>query len=139
MILTTGSVLSALFFTFIMWSVIAQYDSLIIERTRVLGGLTVFGQVLDGITTMVGIDLLGFSEQVTLSRWIIETTAALPGSALFGTTWLFVLLKFALGAGIVIFVGRAENSESIESRAVLAVATAAGLIPGLNNLLLMSA
>ncbi|MCL7416797.1 MAG: DUF63 family protein [Halalkalicoccus sp.] len=138
MILPTGSVLAALFFTVLLWNSIKKYDPSIAEQTQVLGTLTVFGQVLDGITTMVGIDLLGFSEQVTLSRWIIETTAALPGATLFGTTWLFVLLKFALGAGIVVFVGRAENPDSVESRAILVIAMAAGLVPGFNNLLQMS-
>lgn len=138
MIRPIGLILAVLLCTVALWKAIEHYDSAIIERTRMYGILTLFWQTLDAVTTMVAIDLLNFSEQVTLSRLIIEATPVLPGVAVFESTWLFGFLKVALGTEIVIFVSRAENPDSIESRAILVVATAGGLVPGFNNLLTMA-
>lgn len=67
MIRPIGSILAVLLFTVALWKAIEHHDSVIIERTRMYGILTLFGQTLDAVTTMVAIDLLNFSEQVTLS------------------------------------------------------------------------
>jgi uncharacterized membrane protein len=85
---------------------------------------------------MVGIDVLGFSEQVRLSRLIIDATAALPVASVLGTTWAFVLLKLGLAVGIVIWAGQSTTLERFERRVILGIATATGLIPAINNLLL---
>ncbi len=104
------------------------------DQTGWFGGIVIFGQVLDAITTLVGIDLLGFREEVYLSRLIIDTTAQLPVSDFLGTTWLFVIIKCGLAVGIVTLVGRLENANRWEQRLLLAIVFVAGFGPAINNL-----
>ena len=104
------------------------------EQTGVFGGLVIFAQVLDAITTLVGIDLLGFTEEVFLSRLIIESTAQLPFSDFLGSTWLFVVVKSVLVVGIVTMVARTDDATRGEQWLLLGITFVAGFGPALNNL-----
>jgi len=104
------------------------------EQTGWFGLFVVFGQVLDATSTLVGIDVLGFTEEVYLSRLIIDATAHLPLAEVVGTTWLFVVIKCTLVVGILTLLARAEDVSHWERRLLLAVVFVFGFGPALNNL-----
>lgn len=130
----TSVALSAII-TAAVWAVLALYHPPITGRTGVLGALVVFGQVLDSITTMVGIDVLGLSEQTPLSRAILEFAGLLPTAEVLGVGWLFTLLKLALAVAIVWTVADHLHRPA-QKYLLLGVAATAGLGPGFQNLLL---
>ena len=128
------SVLASLALTLGIWSTMRRRLTDVTDRMGVFGGVVIFGQVLDAITTLVGIDLLGFTEEVFLSQLIIESTAQLPLTDLLGTTWLFVVVKCALVVGIVTLVARANDTTRGEQWLLLGITFVAGFGPALNNL-----
>ncbi|SER41733.1 Membrane protein of unknown function DUF63 [Natrinema salaciae] len=132
----TISIGAAVLLTFGVWALLERRRPAVTRRTGLAGGILLFGQLLDAITTIIGIDILGFYEQVTLSRLLINVTASLPVTPFLGTTWLFVLLKGGLTVGIVVWTGTAHDLTSFERQMILSIATATGLIPAVNNLVL---
>ncbi|NIB99933.1 DUF63 family protein [Halobacterium sp. R2-5] len=103
------------------------------------GALAVFGHVLDGTSTAVGVDVLGFGEQTPLSAAIMHAAAGLPTEPVLGVGWLFVLVKVALAAGVVVLLAEYVREEPAEGNLLLAVVTAVGLGPGAHNVLLFVA
>ncbi|WP_338729707.1 DUF63 family protein [Haladaptatus sp. DJG-WS-42] len=110
----------------------------IAATTGSAGALVVFGHTLDGVSTAVGIDALGFGEQTPLSRAIIEFAAALPTAEVLGTVWLFVLVKIALATVVVAFLAETVRESPREGYLLLALIAAVGLGPGAHNLLLFT-
>jgi len=133
------STLSAVVLTVGLWAAMRLRLSDVTEQTGWVGGLVIFGQVLDAITTLVGIDRLGFTEEVFLSRLIIESTARLPLTDLLGTTWLFVLVKCGLAVGIVTLLARTDDASRAERWLLFGITFGAGFGPALNNLSLQVA
>lgn len=103
------------------------------------GALVVLGHVLDGVTTAVGVDVLGFGEQTPLSRIIIEAGAALPTEPYLGGAWLFVVVKAALAVGVVALFTDYVREEPREGFALLGLIAAVGLGPGAHNVVLFAA
>jgi uncharacterized membrane protein len=93
---------------------------------------------VDGVTTAVGVDLLGFGERTPLSALILEAAAALPTAATLGTGWLFVLVKLTVAAVAVAAVAPTVAETDREGYALLAVVVAVGLGPGVHNALLFA-
>jgi len=106
-----------------------------VTRTAGPAGLVlVFGHVLDGVSTAVGTDLLGFGEQTPLSRLLIEAGAALsPG---LGGGWLFVLVKTALAAVVLVVLADYVEEDPRRGLLLVGVVAAVGLGPGAHNLVL---
>jgi len=102
------------------------------------GALAVVAHSLDGISTAIGIDVLGATERTPLSRTVIEFGATLPTADLLGSAWLFVLVKLALGAGITALLAESVRAVPRQGRLLLAFVAAVGLGPGAHNLLLFS-
>lgn len=102
------------------------------------GALAVTTHSLDGISTAIGIDVLGATERTPLSRAIIEFGATLPTADLLGSAWLFVLVKLALGVGITALLAESVREVPRQGRLLLAFVAAVGLGPGAHNLLLFS-
>jgi len=106
------------------------------ETTGLVGLLVVFGHVLDGVSTAVGVDLLGAGERSPLPLAIMEFAAGLAPAL--GGGWLFVLVKLALAVGIVwLFVDYVEEAPA-EGYLLLGLVAAVGLGPGVHNLLLFT-
>ncbi|MFB6270517.1 MAG: DUF63 family protein [Halobacterium sp.] len=103
------------------------------------GALAVFGHVLDGTSTAVGVDVLGFGEQTPLSAAIMEFAASLPTHQYLGEGWLFVLVKTALAAGVVVLLADYVREDATEGYLLLAFVAAVGLGPGVHNVLLFVA
>lgn len=102
------------------------------------GLLALVAHSLDGISTAVGIDILGANERTPLSRAIIEFGASLPTAEFIGTTWLFVLVKFALACVLVYVLADYVREEPKEGRLLLVLVAAVGLGPGAHNLVLFA-
>ncbi|EMA41075.1 DUF63 family protein [Halococcus hamelinensis] len=113
----------------------------LVPATRVtgaVGGLCVLGHALDGVSTAVGIDVLGFGERSPFSRAIIEFAATLPTASLLGAGWLFVVVKLALAAAVLVLLASYVREEPGEGYLLLGAVAAVGLGPGAHNLLLFT-
>jgi uncharacterized membrane protein len=98
------------------------------------GFVLVVGHVLDGVSTAVGTDLLGFGEQAPLSRLLIEAGAALvPG---IGGGWLFVLVKTALAAVVLVVLADYVEEDPRWGSLLIGAVAAVGLGPGAHNVVL---
>lgn len=109
-----------------------------VTTTGGVGALAVFGHVLDGISTAVGVDVLGFGERTPLSRLVLDAAAGLPTAGTIGSGWLFVAVKVALAAIVVWLFADYVREEPTEGYLLLAVVAAVGLGPGAHNLLLFA-
>jgi len=109
-----------------------------VTATGTVGLLAVFGHTLDGVSTAVGYDLLGFGEQTPLSRLIIEAGGALPTAEFIGAAWLFTLVKVGLGAAVVALFEEYVRTDPTEGYLLLGLVVAVGLGPGFHNLVLFA-
>lgn len=119
------------------WVGLQRYE----PEVRVAGAgglLALVAHSLDGVSTAVGIDILGATERTPLSRAIIEFGAALPTAEFVGTTWPFVAVKFALACFLVWLLADYVREDPESGRLLLVLVTAVGLGPGAHNLLLFT-
>lgn len=121
----------------VVWTVLTRVAPGTTVTGRV-GGLAVFAHALDGVSTAVGVDVLGFGEQTPLSRAVIDVAAALPTSGIAGTGWLFVLVKIAVAAGVVYLLSEYVREAPRQGYLLLGVVVAVGLGPGAHNLVLFA-
>jgi uncharacterized membrane protein len=102
------------------------------------GAIAVVAHSLDGVSTAIGIDILGATERTPLSREIIEFGATLPTAEFIGAAWLFVVVKAALACGITLLLADYVREDPGEGRLLLAFVAAVGFGPGAHNLLLFT-
>lgn len=128
--LVAGSVVAGL-----AWPVLRR----LAPEARLTGGpgvLVLFAHAVDGVSTAIGVDVLGFSERTPVSRAVLDAAAALPTAETLGTGWLFVAVKLAVaGVVVALFAGLVEEDPR-QGYLLLAVVAAVGLGPGIHNLLL---
>lgn len=98
--------------------------------------LVIFGHALDGVSTAVGVDLLGFAERTPLSRFVMEVAGALPTADAIGVGWLFVVVKLVLAVVVLRLLAGYVREEPQEGYALVALVAAVGLGPGAHNVLL---
>ncbi|AQL43477.1 hypothetical protein BV210_12585 [Halorientalis sp. IM1011] len=108
-------------------------------RTGTLGAVTVFGHALDGVSTAVGVDLLGSGERSPIPAAIMEFAGSLPTASVIGKGWLFVLVKLLIAAAILVLFADFVEEDPAQGNAALGVVAAVGLGPGTHNLLLFAA
>ncbi|WP_144903629.1 DUF63 family protein [Halobellus captivus] len=135
--LPVAGVVAAAVVTGVVWFLLVRIVP-DVRSTGALGVFAVFAHVLDGVTTAVGIDLLGFGERTPLSRLIIEFAAGLPTEAALGAGWLFVLVKIAVAALVVWLFADLIETDPTESRLLLGFVAAVGLGPATHNVLLFT-
>ncbi len=109
-----------------------------VEAAGVVGALAVVAHALDGVSTAVGVDVLGFGERTPLSRVIIETAAGLPTAEVIGAGWLFVVVKLAVASVVVVLLADLVEEDPREGALLLGFVAAVGLGPGAHNLLLFA-
>ena len=109
-----------------------------VRATGALGAVVVFSHALDGVSTAVGVDVLGFGERTPLSRLIIEFAAGLPTEPIIGAGWLFVLVKLGVASLLVWLFADLIEAEPTRSRLLLGFVAAVGLGPAVHNLLLFT-
>ena len=116
--------------------VLALVDTEAVAATGKVGAFVVFAHTLDGVSTAVGVDILGVGEQTPLPRLIMGAAADLPVPSHLGVGWLFVLTKVVLALVIVaVFADYLKDAPS-RGRIALALMAAVGFGPGVYNLLL---
>jgi uncharacterized membrane protein len=130
------SIVLTVLVTALVWLAIDRRYERVAAVTGTTGALVVFGHTLDGVSTAIGYDVLGASEEVPLSLLILEAGDALPTAEYIGGGWLFVLAKVALAAGIVGLFREFVEEAPRQARALLAFVAAVGLGPGTHNVLL---
>ncbi|ADJ16436.1 hypothetical protein C497_01867 [Halalkalicoccus jeotgali B3] len=101
-----------------------------------MGVFVVFGQAIDAVSTAVGVDILAVSEQVPLSRAVLNLAATLPTASIIGVGWLFVVLKLSLATGLVWVVATDSETTPLGTRLLFLAAGLAGFLPGVRNLVL---
>jgi uncharacterized membrane protein len=99
-----------------------------------LGGFVVFAQAFDATTTAVGTDVLGYTEQTPLSKFVLTVARRLPLTELIGVGWIYILLKVALALSIVSLLS--DDMESVSEPLALAVVAFAGFGPAVHNVVL---
>ena len=102
-----------------------------------VGALTVFGHVLDGVSTTIGVSQLGFGERTPLSRWILEL-GGVPALPVVGDGWVFLLVKLAVATGVVWLFSAHVREAPTEGYLLLGLVAAVGFGPGVHNLLLFT-
>lgn len=122
--------------TLVSLEVVAKLWPEIAERWSPLAALVVFGHVLDGVTTLVGVDVLGFIEQTPLSRAILAFTRSLPLANSLGVGWMFLGFKIVLAYVIVIAVPIGFTTDRQLQNLLIAIGIATGFVPGVHNVLL---
>ncbi|PSQ44598.1 DUF63 domain-containing protein [Halobacteriales archaeon SW_7_68_16] len=120
------------------WTLLGRLRDDVTTVTGVIGIVLVFGHALDGVSTAVGVDLLGAGERTPFSRVILEVGAALPTADLIGAGWLFVLVKLVLASVVLVLLGPTLRETPRDGRLLVFAITALGLGPGVNNLLLFA-
>lgn len=110
----------------------------VVARTKLLGGLAVFAHALDGITTAVGVDIIGTGERSPLPETIMHLAGQLPTAETIGVGWLFVLVKLAIVVAIVVAFADYLEDEPVRGNLVFTAIIAFGLGPAVNNLLLFA-
>lgn len=99
----------------------------------------VFGQLCDGIATMVGIDMFGYGEKHPVSNQVIlygaEINKAL-GLELGEGAWLFALVK-AMLVGLIVWLFaqmRVEHRQQHFRLLIVLAVLIVGLAPGLRDI-----
>lgn len=109
-----------------------------IAKTGLAGAGVVFAHAFDGLTTMIGIDLLAVTERTPIPAAIMDFAGSLPTASYLGSGWLFVLVKLLVASIIVIAVAEYVDEQPTEGSLFLIVVTAVGLGPAANNFVLFS-
>lgn len=131
-----GGVVVAAALSWVTWRAIAATWPAVDAAIGRATPLVVFAHALDGVSTAVGIDLLGFDERTPLSWLVMEAAARLPTAEAIGVGWLFVLVKLALAAVVLRLLAGYVREEPGEGYALVALGAAVGLGPGAHNVLL---
>lgn len=100
------------------------------------GVVVVFGHALDGLSTAIGIDILGTGERSPVADAVIGLGGGLPPAELVGEAWLFILVKLALPVVVLVLFRQYLDEAPSQARLLLAVIAAVGLGPGVHNLTL---
>ncbi|MDY6764249.1 MAG: DUF63 family protein [Halobacteria archaeon] len=109
-----------------------------LNTVREAGPLVLLGHTLDGVSTAIGIDVLGLNEQTPMSRVVLEFASTLPTASLLGSGWLFVVIKVSIAALIVWLFVDFVREEPTQGYILLGIVAAVGLGPGVHNLLLFT-
>jgi uncharacterized membrane protein len=107
-----------------------------VALTEKAGAFVVFAHVLDGVTTAIGIDIIGVQERSPVPEAIMEFAAGLPTAQYVGSGWLFVLVKVALAMAIVALFADYVRDEPTRGFLALTAVGAVGFGPGVYNMLL---
>ena len=106
--------------------------------TGTSGALVVFAHSLDGVSTAIGVDVLGADERTPASQVILDLAGRLPVADIVGVGWLFVLVKVSLALLVVWLFEEYVRESPRQARLLLAFVAAVGLGPGVHNLLLFA-
>lgn len=122
--------------TAVVYLAIGAWRTHVVARAKYVGGLVIFAHVFDGVTTAIGVDVLGAGERSTVPRAVLDFAADLPVADLLGTGWLFVLLKTLLASAIVVYFADDLRDHESQTNLLFAFVVALGLGPAVHNFFL---
>jgi uncharacterized membrane protein len=122
--------------TFVIYILLGTWRTYVIAEARLVGALVLFAHLLDGITTAIGVDILGTGERSVLPARIIDVAAGLPTAEYIGTGWLFVVVKMIVAVAIVVVFADYVSERPTRGNLCFAFIAAVGLGPAMNNLFL---
>lgn len=122
--------------TFIIYIGIGAWRTYVIAQARSVGAFVLFAHTFDGVTTAIGVDVLGGGERSALPAAILDFAAGLPVADTIGVGWLFVLVKVSLASAIVILFADYLDEEPAQANLLLALIAIVGLGPAVNNFFL---
>lgn len=108
----------------------------VVAKTGKVGGFVIFAHSLDGVTTAVGVDVLGTTERSPVPRMVMEFAGGLPTADLIGVGWLFVVVKVVLAVAIVGLFADFVETDPDRANLLLTAIAAVGFGPGVYNLML---
>jgi len=135
-IFPTLGVILTLVLTFVVYTFVGLWRTDVIAKARYVGVFVLFSHVFDGVTTMIGVDILGAGERSPLPRMIMDFAAGLPTAELLGTGWLFILVKILVAVVVIVVFADYVSEEPTEGNLLLAFIAAVGLGPATNNFFL---
>ena len=122
--------------TFVIYIAIGAWRTYVIAQARYVGAFVLFAHTFDGVTTAIGVDVLGGGERSALPAAILDFAAGLPVADTIGTGWLFVLVKVTLASAIVVLFADYLDEEPAQANLLLAIIAIVGLGPAVNNFFL---
>lgn len=120
----------------LVYFLVGLWRTYVVAEARWVGGLVVFAHVFDGVTTAIGVDIVGAGERSALPARIMEFAAGLPTAPYLGSGWLFVVVKVAVAVAVVVLFADFVREEPTRANLTLAAIAAVGLGPATNNFLL---
>jgi len=135
-ILPTIGLIVALVLTFLVYVIIGVWRTYVIAEARYVGALVLFAHAFDGVTTAIGVDLLGVGERSVVPARIIEFSATLPTAQYLGSGWLFIVVKVLVATLVVVLFADYAVEEPSRANLLYGLVAAVGLGPAANNYLL---
>jgi uncharacterized membrane protein len=135
-VLPLVGIITTMVVTFLVYILIGTWRTHVIAQARLVGALVLFAHLLDGITTAIGQDIIGFEERSVLSARIMEFAAGLPTAQYLGSGWLFVVVKMLLATLIVVGFADYVSEEPTRANLFFALIIALGIGPAMNNIFL---
>lgn len=132
----TAGLLASVALTGLVWLGLRRYFTASAVLAAWTGVVVVFGHVLDAVSTLIGIDVLGAGERSPLAEAILDIAGMLPTEPYLGEGWLFVVIKVALAGAVVVLFREYLEEEPSRARFLLAIVAGVGLGPGVYNSLL---
>jgi uncharacterized membrane protein len=126
----------SLVLTFIIYIIIGTWRTYVIAQARYVGAFVLFAHIFDGVTTAIGVDVLGAGERSTIPAAILDFSADLPVADTIGVGWLFVLVKVVLASAIVVLFADYLEDEPHQANLLLTLIAVFGLGPATNNFFL---
>lgn len=128
----------ALVITLPAYYLLTLWKTAAVGKAGAAGVLVVYAHALDGLSTAIGIDVVGTGERTPLPRLIMDFAAELPTAPYVGRGWLFVVVKLLIAMGVVVLLADYVEEEPSEGNLLLAFVAAVGLGPAANNLFLFA-
>jgi len=122
--------------TAVVYVLVGLWRTYVLAEARLVGGLVLFAHLLDGISTAIGVDVLGVTERSVLPARIIAFAGGLPTEPYLGSGWLFVVVKLLLAVLIVVALADYVSEEPGRGTLLMTAVAAVGLGPAVNNLLI---
>jgi uncharacterized membrane protein len=122
--------------TFVVTLLIGLRRTDVFARMRYVGPLIIFAHLFDGITTAIGVDVLGAGERSAVPEAILNLAGQLPTADAIGTGWLFVLVKLVVAVAIVVLFADYTREKPVEANLIMGIIVGVGLGPGTYNFLL---
>lgn len=118
---------------FVLYILLGAWRTYVIAEARHVGYLVLFAHFFDGLSTAIGVDLLGRGERSYLPRRIMEFAADLPTEPYLGVGWLFLVVKIAVAIAVVVLFADYVSERPTRGNLLFAAIAFVGLGPALNN------